>query len=70
MVRLKGGDASEDKTPKREFQFQNGTIKRIISILSSFDLHVFQFQNGTIKRMMCLIQKDMIASVSIPKWYD
>ena len=51
------------------FQFQYGTIKRVLQTSETQETPLFQFQYGTIK------SKDEITvennfNVSIPIWYD
>ncbi len=49
MVRLKVRKRNLPKCSHTEFQFQNGSIKRLAIMLSEGMTAKFQFQNGSIK---------------------
>ena len=49
MVRLKGGYGVLDASDRVKFQFQYGSIKRVILDFIYKILYVFQFQYGSIK---------------------
>ncbi len=51
MVRLKAQLLKKSELVISMFQFQNGTIKRIIETITDTVDIMFQFQNGTIKRL-------------------
>ena len=69
MVRLEEG-IFENIESELQFQFQNGTIRRLPIACNCVCVPVFQFQNGTIRRTKAWQKKIITKKISIPKWYD
>ena len=70
MVRLREDYEYNVLKDEIQFQFLNGTIKRIAGGSVPCVAKIFQFLNGTIKSYLCEPRSDKLRQISIPKWYD
>ena len=74
MVRLKDVNSSTQDVPPSVFQFQNGSIKRFMSLVKESHGSVFQFQNGSIKSCRDIWQSSdgalfQFQNGSIKRWH-
>ena len=70
MVRLEEDKPKAAPKATVEFQFQNGTIRSLLSGVLARLPKLFQFQNGTIRSGIDCGVNTGFAVISIPKWYD